>query len=112
MPSLKDYTGHPDRHAKEKARQVRQEKEAEKKLMEAQALREKILTSQFQGSLVDQPARAPSILDNVTFNVTPGGKIISVTYVDASGGTLTVKPGCWSKVWQGTEDCAKVHYFN
>jgi hypothetical protein len=23
-----------------------------------------------------------------------------------------VKPGCWSKVWQGTEDCAKVHYFN
>jgi hypothetical protein len=93
MHSLKDYTGCPDRHVKEKARQVRQEKGTKKKLSEEQALREKILTSHLHRSTTDQSARAPSILDNVRFKVTAGGETVSVTLVDASGGTRTVKPG-------------------
>jgi hypothetical protein len=109
MPSLKDYVHHPDREKRERARQVRREKVAKGKLSEAQALRDKVLTSQLQRLSADQPAlRAPSILDNVTLNVTAGRELISVTYQPERGGTLTVAPGCWTRVWRGTADCASI----
>lgn len=108
MPSLKDYTNHPEREAKEHARKVRQETAAKKKLSEEKALRESILARQLQRGSVDFLALERSILDNVTFNVNPEGELIRVTSVDTSGVTLTLPPGCWSRTWRGTEDCASI----
>ena len=110
MPRLKDYTGDPEREKKEAAREVRRNTRAQNKLREEAALRKKFLISQEQRGSAQHDARAPSILDNVTFTVSSEGDLISVTYKDAEGVTDTLKPGCMSRVWQGTQthDCASI----